>query len=224
MKDAWDRLRQCISPTTAMSHYGNQTLPILNQVFHFVCGSLIPLSSSSPTQLGGQTYSQGDPKAITLAILQQQQRAEVTKLSVYTVLLSTSRNLQRNYTALVPDICQLSEFIMYHLNVTGDGIILMGSKYSWKRFKTSNNMCRMEIIWNSLFHKVYFKSLTVNCIIMYLIFIIRFVLKPSVRCRLFYPRWRKRAVGSQTPVSFHHYCSLCSFSSSRDALLWEHKS
>ncbi|XP_029024458.1 probable E3 ubiquitin-protein ligase HERC1 isoform X3 [Betta splendens] len=77
MKDAWDRLRQCISPTTAMSHYGNNTLPILNQVFHFVCGSLIPSSSSSPTQLGGQTCSQGDPKAITFAILQQQQRAEI---------------------------------------------------------------------------------------------------------------------------------------------------
>ncbi|XP_056259324.1 probable E3 ubiquitin-protein ligase HERC1 isoform X6 [Seriola aureovittata] len=77
MKDAWDRLRQCISPTATMSQYGNNTLPILNQVFHFVCGSLIHLSSSSPSLPGGQTCSQADPKAITFAILQQQQRAEM---------------------------------------------------------------------------------------------------------------------------------------------------
>lgn len=77
MKDAWDRLRQCISPTTSVPHYGNNTLPVLNQVFHFVCGSLIHLSTSSPTLPGGQTYSQADPKAIMFAILQQQQRAEV---------------------------------------------------------------------------------------------------------------------------------------------------
>ncbi|XP_032396195.1 probable E3 ubiquitin-protein ligase HERC1 isoform X7 [Etheostoma spectabile] len=77
MKDAWDRLRQCISPTTNMSHYGNNTLPILNQVFHFVCGNLTHVSSPSPTLPGGQTCSQADPKAITFAILQQQQRAEL---------------------------------------------------------------------------------------------------------------------------------------------------
>ncbi|XP_026209987.1 probable E3 ubiquitin-protein ligase HERC1 isoform X7 [Anabas testudineus] len=77
MKDAWDRLRQCISPATAMSHCGNNPLPILNQVFQFVCGNLIHSSSSSPTLPGGQTSSQADPKAITFAILQQQQRAEV---------------------------------------------------------------------------------------------------------------------------------------------------
>uniref|UniRef100_UPI003AAEB7BA probable E3 ubiquitin-protein ligase HERC1 n=1 Tax=Centroberyx gerrardi TaxID=166262 RepID=UPI003AAEB7BA len=77
MKDAWERLRQCINPTTTMSRRGNDNLPILNQVFHFLCGSLIHLSTSSPSLLGGQTCSQADPKAITLAILQQQQRAEV---------------------------------------------------------------------------------------------------------------------------------------------------
>ncbi|XP_049459514.1 probable E3 ubiquitin-protein ligase HERC1 isoform X6 [Epinephelus fuscoguttatus] len=77
MKDAWDRLRQCISPTTTMSYHGNNTLPILNQVFHFVCGSLVHLSSPSPTLPGVQTSSQADPKAITFAILQQQQRAEL---------------------------------------------------------------------------------------------------------------------------------------------------
>ncbi|XP_031715964.1 probable E3 ubiquitin-protein ligase HERC1 isoform X3 [Anarrhichthys ocellatus] len=77
MKDAWDRLRQCISPTSTMTHYGNNTLPILNQVFHFVCGSLNHSSSSSPTLPGGQTCTQADTKAISFAILQQQQRAEL---------------------------------------------------------------------------------------------------------------------------------------------------
>ncbi|XP_041666433.1 probable E3 ubiquitin-protein ligase HERC1 isoform X2 [Cheilinus undulatus] len=77
MKDAWDRLRQCISPTTPMPHSGNNTLPILNQVFHFVCGSLSQLSPLAPTLPAGQTCSQADPRAITFAILQQQQRAEL---------------------------------------------------------------------------------------------------------------------------------------------------
>lgn len=84
MKDAWDRLRQCISPTTSMSHCGNNTLPILNQVFCFVCGSLTRLSASSPTLPGGQTCRQADPKAITFAILQQQQRAEVIRFYSFT--------------------------------------------------------------------------------------------------------------------------------------------
>uniref|UniRef100_UPI0037E82BA5 probable E3 ubiquitin-protein ligase HERC1 n=1 Tax=Semicossyphus pulcher TaxID=241346 RepID=UPI0037E82BA5 len=77
MRDAWDRLRQCISPTTSMPNSGNNTLPILNQVFHFVCGSLNHLSPPTPTPPAGQTCSQADPKAITFAILQQQQRAEL---------------------------------------------------------------------------------------------------------------------------------------------------
>lgn len=80
MKDAWDRLRQCISSATSASHCGSNTLPILNQVYHFVCGNLIHFPSSSPTLPGGQICSQADPKAITFAILQQQQRAEVTTL------------------------------------------------------------------------------------------------------------------------------------------------
>lgn len=79
MKDAWDRLRQCISPNTAMPNYGNNTLLILNQVFNFVCGSLFYSSASSPTLPGGQTCNQADPKSITVAILQQQQRAEVCR-------------------------------------------------------------------------------------------------------------------------------------------------
>ncbi|XP_041825741.1 probable E3 ubiquitin-protein ligase HERC1 isoform X2 [Melanotaenia boesemani] len=77
MKDAWDRLRQCISPTSPLSHCGSNTLPILNQVFHFVCGSLIHPPLSSPTLAGGQSCSQADPKAIAFAIMQQQQRAEM---------------------------------------------------------------------------------------------------------------------------------------------------
>ncbi|XP_028274446.1 probable E3 ubiquitin-protein ligase HERC1 isoform X2 [Parambassis ranga] len=78
MKDAWDRLRQCISPTSAaMSHYGSNTQPILNQAFQFVCGSLINLTPSSATLAGGQSCGQADPKAITFAFLQQQQRAEM---------------------------------------------------------------------------------------------------------------------------------------------------
>ncbi|XP_075899766.1 putative E3 ubiquitin-protein ligase HERC1 isoform X1 [Nelusetta ayraudi] len=77
MKDAWDRLRQCISPTTSMPHGGNNTLPILNQAFQFVCGGSANASPSSPTLPGGQTCGQADPKAITFAIMQQQQRAEL---------------------------------------------------------------------------------------------------------------------------------------------------
>ncbi|XP_029941533.1 probable E3 ubiquitin-protein ligase HERC1 [Salarias fasciatus] len=77
MKDAWDRLRQCISPTATTPHSGSNTLPILNQVFQFVCGNLIPSPSSSPALPAGQTCAQADPKAITFAIKQQQQRAEM---------------------------------------------------------------------------------------------------------------------------------------------------
>ncbi|XP_074547318.1 putative E3 ubiquitin-protein ligase HERC1 isoform X2 [Halichoeres trimaculatus] len=78
MKDAWDRLRQCISPTTSMPYCGDNTLPILNQVFLFVCGSLSHLSPPSPSlPPAGQMCCQADPKAISFAILQQQQRAEL---------------------------------------------------------------------------------------------------------------------------------------------------
>lgn len=80
MKDAWDRLRQCISPSSTMSHYSNNTLPILNQMFHFVYGSLPHLSPSSTVFSPGQSCSQADPKSITFAIMQQQQRAEVIQI------------------------------------------------------------------------------------------------------------------------------------------------
>ncbi|KAM8872529.1 putative E3 ubiquitin-protein ligase HERC1 isoform 2-T2 [Synchiropus picturatus] len=77
MKDAWDRLRQCITLSPPLSHSGNDTLPILNQVFQFVCGSMFHLSAFGVMQPGSQSCSEADPKAITLAIMQQQERAEM---------------------------------------------------------------------------------------------------------------------------------------------------
>ncbi|XP_038130884.1 probable E3 ubiquitin-protein ligase HERC1 isoform X2 [Cyprinodon tularosa] len=76
MKGAWDRLRQCISPFGSMSRSDNNTLPILNQVFQFTCGGLA-LLPSSPALSGLQSFGQADPKSITLAIMHQQQRAEM---------------------------------------------------------------------------------------------------------------------------------------------------
>ncbi|XP_030623810.1 probable E3 ubiquitin-protein ligase HERC1 [Chanos chanos] len=72
MKDAWERLRQCISPTTTLSP-GTADTPILGQVYHFLCGGLVRTSALVEREVGGQA----DPKAITLAMVQQQQRAEV---------------------------------------------------------------------------------------------------------------------------------------------------
>ncbi|XP_066566869.1 probable E3 ubiquitin-protein ligase HERC1 isoform X2 [Amia ocellicauda] len=71
MKDAWERLRQCISPTTNLC--GGPSSSVLNQVFHFLCGNLLKTSSLVEKEAG----SQADPTAITLAMAQQQQRAEV---------------------------------------------------------------------------------------------------------------------------------------------------
>ncbi|XP_031681979.1 probable E3 ubiquitin-protein ligase HERC1 isoform X1 [Oncorhynchus kisutch] len=78
MKDAWERLRQCISPTTSSMCQGGagSSSSVLSQVFHFLCGSLLrPTPPSS--LLEREAGSQADPKAITLAMYQQQQRAEV---------------------------------------------------------------------------------------------------------------------------------------------------
>ncbi|XP_051773057.1 probable E3 ubiquitin-protein ligase HERC1 isoform X4 [Ctenopharyngodon idella] len=72
MKDAWERLRQCISPTTVLCPGGGGT-PILGQVFHFLCGSLLRTSSLMDKDGGAQA----DPKAITVAMAQQHQRAQV---------------------------------------------------------------------------------------------------------------------------------------------------
>ncbi|XP_072518712.1 probable E3 ubiquitin-protein ligase HERC1 isoform X2 [Salminus brasiliensis] len=72
MKDAWERLRQCISPSTVLGA-GAVGSPMLDQVFHFLCGSLVRTSALVERAAGGQA----DPRAITLAMAQQQQRAEV---------------------------------------------------------------------------------------------------------------------------------------------------
>lgn len=117
MKDAWDRLRQCISPTTSMSHYGNNTLPILNQVFHFICGSLIHLSSPSPTLPGGQTCSQADPKAIAFAILQQQQRAEVIRFFSFTQYHKQTVNYYCRGIRCAVTLAVISSFIGFNMFV-----------------------------------------------------------------------------------------------------------
>ncbi|KAM6984699.1 putative E3 ubiquitin-protein ligase HERC1 [Aplochiton taeniatus] len=80
MKDAWERLRQCISPTnsTVCHDGGAGSSPVLSQVLHFLCGNLLRPSPSSPlSQLEREAGGQADPKAITLAMSQQQHRAEV---------------------------------------------------------------------------------------------------------------------------------------------------
>uniref|UniRef100_A0AAV2IR35 RCC1-like domain-containing protein n=1 Tax=Knipowitschia caucasica TaxID=637954 RepID=A0AAV2IR35_KNICA len=77
MKEAWDRLRQCMGPTTSLTHDGSNTSFIVNQVFDFVCGSLVHVPDASSTWCSEQTCALADPKAITSAILQQQQRAEM---------------------------------------------------------------------------------------------------------------------------------------------------
>ncbi|XP_072310878.1 probable E3 ubiquitin-protein ligase HERC1 isoform X3 [Eucyclogobius newberryi] len=77
MKEAWDRLRQCIGPATSLFHDGSNTSYIVNQVFEFVCGSLVHMPEASSTWYSEQPCAQADPKAITCAILQQQQRAEM---------------------------------------------------------------------------------------------------------------------------------------------------
>ncbi|XP_037401666.1 probable E3 ubiquitin-protein ligase HERC1 isoform X2 [Pygocentrus nattereri] len=72
MKDVWERLRQCISPSTVLGS-GAVGSPMLDQVFHFLCGSLVRTSVLVERAAGVQA----DPRAITLAMAQQQQRAEV---------------------------------------------------------------------------------------------------------------------------------------------------
>ncbi|XP_054612956.1 probable E3 ubiquitin-protein ligase HERC1 isoform X1 [Dunckerocampus dactyliophorus] len=69
MKDAWDRLRQCISPTAPTAQFGSHTQLILNQALHFVCGTMLQSST--------QTCGEADPEAIAFAILQQHHRAEM---------------------------------------------------------------------------------------------------------------------------------------------------
>ncbi|XP_053334016.1 probable E3 ubiquitin-protein ligase HERC1 isoform X3 [Clarias gariepinus] len=72
MKDAWERLRQCISPDTMLGSTAVSS-PMIDQVFQFVCGSLVKMSALMEREV----CVQADPKAITLAMAQQQHRAEV---------------------------------------------------------------------------------------------------------------------------------------------------
>ncbi|KAL4617326.1 putative E3 ubiquitin-protein ligase HERC1 [Arapaima gigas] len=71
MKDAWERLRQCISPTSPLCQGASSS--VLSQVFHFLCGGLL---KASPL-MEREVMSHADPKAITQAMAQQQRRAEV---------------------------------------------------------------------------------------------------------------------------------------------------
>ncbi|XP_051907348.1 probable E3 ubiquitin-protein ligase HERC1 isoform X3 [Hippocampus zosterae] len=72
MRDAWDRLRQCISPSSpATANLGDNTQLILDQALRFVCGNMLQFT------VPNQAFLEADPKAIALAILQQQQRAEM---------------------------------------------------------------------------------------------------------------------------------------------------
>lgn len=77
MKEAWHRLRQCIGPTASLPQVESKICSILSQTFEFVCGSLVHTPEASSTWHSGQPCAQADPKAITCAILQQQQRAEM---------------------------------------------------------------------------------------------------------------------------------------------------
>ncbi|XP_051786021.1 probable E3 ubiquitin-protein ligase HERC1 isoform X2 [Erpetoichthys calabaricus] len=69
MKDAWERLRQCIHPSPKLSAESSSS--VLSHIFQFLCGSI--LKTSNPGLL---EKDQIDPKAIISAMMQQQQRAE----------------------------------------------------------------------------------------------------------------------------------------------------
>ncbi|KAK1176357.1 putative E3 ubiquitin-protein ligase HERC1 isoform X1 [Acipenser oxyrinchus oxyrinchus] len=71
MKDAWERLRQCISPTPNLC--AGSSAPVLTQIFQFLCGSMMRTSTLVEQEAGSQV----DPRAIALAMAQQQQRAEL---------------------------------------------------------------------------------------------------------------------------------------------------
>lgn len=101
MKEAWDRLRQCISPTSPVSHNGSKTSSILSQFFEFVCGSLVHLPPLTPAWHSEQTCAQADPKAITCAILQQQQRAEM-RLEALCQMSSFLSKMEEKSSGVVP--------------------------------------------------------------------------------------------------------------------------
>ncbi|KAI4901439.1 hypothetical protein NFI96_014722 [Prochilodus magdalenae] len=99
MKDAWERLRQCISPSTVLGP-GAVDSPMLDQVFHFLCGSLVKTSALVERTAGGQA----DPRAITMAMAQQQQRAEVRleALCQISSFLSEMEEKSSAHSSLVP--------------------------------------------------------------------------------------------------------------------------
>ncbi|XP_057184487.1 probable E3 ubiquitin-protein ligase HERC1 [Triplophysa rosa] len=97
MKDAWERLRQCISPTTIVCPGGSGT-PILGHVFHFLCGSLLRTSALVDKDGGAQA----DPKAITLAMAQQHQRAQVRLEALCQISSFLSEMEEKNTCSLAP--------------------------------------------------------------------------------------------------------------------------
>ncbi|XP_050948731.1 probable E3 ubiquitin-protein ligase HERC1 isoform X3 [Labeo rohita] len=97
MKDAWERLRQCISPTTVLCPGGGGT-PILGQVFHFLCGSLLRTSPLVDKDGGAHV----DPKAITVAMAQQHQRAQVRLEALCQISSFLSEMEEKSVSSLAP--------------------------------------------------------------------------------------------------------------------------
>ncbi|KAL1253293.1 hypothetical protein QQF64_017986 [Cirrhinus molitorella] len=97
MKDAWERLRQCISPTTVLCPGGGST-PILGQVFHFLCGSLFRTSSL----MDKDGCAHVDPKAITVAMAQQHQRAQVRLEALCQISSFLSEMEEKSVSSLAP--------------------------------------------------------------------------------------------------------------------------
>ncbi|XP_007895403.2 probable E3 ubiquitin-protein ligase HERC1 [Callorhinchus milii] len=71
MKDAWQLLRQCISPSESV--HPTSFAPLLNDIFQFLCGHLARTSNLVEQEAG----KEADPKAIITAMGHQQQRAEL---------------------------------------------------------------------------------------------------------------------------------------------------
>ncbi|XP_043943342.1 probable E3 ubiquitin-protein ligase HERC1 [Protopterus annectens] len=71
VKDAWDRLLQCISPTDRQC--SSSTLPLLTNVYHFLCWNL----TKTPILVKRDEGMESDHKVVAKAMSHQQQRAEV---------------------------------------------------------------------------------------------------------------------------------------------------
>ncbi|XP_014842886.1 PREDICTED: probable E3 ubiquitin-protein ligase HERC1 isoform X1 [Poecilia mexicana] len=142
MKEAWDRLRQCISPGGSLSRSSDNTLPILHQVFHFTCGGLT-LPPSSPTFLGIQSCGQADPKSITLAIMHQQQRAEMRLEALCQMSAFLSKMEEKNTRSSVslhfPALLQ-SVQLQFLSGCFALGTQIIGS-HSGANYETQHYMC-----------------------------------------------------------------------------------